>query len=298
LLFSMALTSFLTGITEPIEFTFMFVAPALYALHAILTGLSMVALDLLGVRHGFGFSAGLFDYVLNFNRATLPLLILPFGALYFAVYYFVFRWFIRRFNVLTPGRSEDGAVERAAPLESDAEALALAQALGGGANLLEIDACTTRLRLRIVDQDLVDEAALKSLGAAGVLRPTADTIQVVMGLRADEIAGNIRHAVGNTKTGIAARTETLGPVEPPENEIDLSVAPKLVAALGGAKNILKLEAYNTRLSMQLNDPSLVNEAELYSAGFRGLADLEDGKVQVLAFADVSALSEKIREDIR
>src|SRR4029078_9301945 len=89
LLASMALTSFLTGITEPIEFTFMFLAPVLYAVHAILTGLALVIMNVLGVRLGFGFSAGLFDYVLNYGLATRPLWLLPVGALYFVVYYCV-----------------------------------------------------------------------------------------------------------------------------------------------------------------------------------------------------------------
>lgn len=296
LFFSMGLTSFLTGITEPIEFTFMFVAPALYAVHAILTGLSMVVLDLLGVRHGFGFSAGLFDYVLNFNRATLPFLILPVGALYFAVYYFVFRWFILRFNVLTPGRSEDAAVKLPGGLSREAEAIAIADALGGGDNLLEIDACTTRLRLRIVNQDLVDEAALKLLGAAGVLRPTGDTVQVVMGLRADEIAGNIRAAVGGMKAGSPADRGAIRSVKTSQ-EAGISAVRQLLAALGGGKNILSMKAYNTRLSLQLKDSSLTNEDGLRSAGFRGLADLGDGRIQVLADGDVSGLAKKINENL-
>lgn len=200
LLLSMGLTSFLTGITEPIEFTFMFLAPVLYGLHAVLTGLSMALMDMFNVRQGFGFSAGLFDYVLNFNRATNPLLILPVGMVYFMIYYYVFRWFIRRFDVPTPGRTTDEAVISEAPSGTDAEAIALIEALGGAANLLEIDACATRLRLRIKSQDSIDEATLKSLGAAGVLRPTKDTLQVVMGLRADEIADNIRAVAGSTST--------------------------------------------------------------------------------------------------
>ena len=101
---SMALTSFLTGVTEPIEFSFMFVAPLLYALHAVLTGVSMVVMDLIGAKLGFGFSAGLFDYLLNFRLATRPLLLLPVGAVYFGVYYASFSFAIRRFDILTPGR--------------------------------------------------------------------------------------------------------------------------------------------------------------------------------------------------
>jgi len=296
LLFSMALTSFLTGITEPIEFTFMFVAPVLFAIHAILTGLSMALTDFLGIRHGFGFSAGLFDYVLNFNRATLPLMILPIGALYFAVYYFVFRWFIIRFNVLTPGRGEETSVVQTGELSVGAEALAITAALGGASNLIEIDACTTRLRLRIGSQDLIDEAALKSLGAAGVLRPTAETVQVVIGLRADEIAGNIRKAIGATRAVTPGDSAIPGKATPSRSE-PVSVGPPLVAALGGEQNILKLEALGTRLSLQLKDFARCNEEDLYAAGFRGLVDLGDGKIQVLAGGDVTKLAQEVNQNL-
>ena len=104
LLFSLALTSFLTGVTEPIEFSFMFLAPLLYAIHAVLTGAAEAIMNALGVRLGYGFSAGLFDYVLNYGKATRPLLLLPVGAAYAAIYYGLFRWAIVRFDLPTPGR--------------------------------------------------------------------------------------------------------------------------------------------------------------------------------------------------
>ena len=109
ILISAALTSFVTGVTEPMEFAFLFVAPVLFGLHAVLTGLSMAIVAALGVRHGFGFSAGLIDYLLNFNIATKPLLIVPVGLAYAAVYYFLFRFLIRRFNLATPGRERTEA---------------------------------------------------------------------------------------------------------------------------------------------------------------------------------------------
>src|SRR5262245_45044784 len=104
LLFSMALTSLLTGVTEPIEFTFMFLAPVLYAVHALLTGAAMVTMDLLGARLGFSFSAGLIDYVINFDKSTHGWLLLPVGLVYFALYYGLFRYCIVRFDLRTPGR--------------------------------------------------------------------------------------------------------------------------------------------------------------------------------------------------
>src|SRR5438270_1841200 len=105
LLLSMALTSFLTGVTEPIEFSFIFLAPGLFALHAALTGAAFVVMNALGVKLGFGFSAGLFDYVLNFGKATRPLMLIPVGLAYFGIYYAAFRWAIARFDLKTPGRA-------------------------------------------------------------------------------------------------------------------------------------------------------------------------------------------------
>src|SRR5258707_14824791 len=107
LLISMALTSFLTGVTEPIEFTFMFLAPSLFAVHAVLTGMAMVTMQLLGSHLGFGFSAGLFDYVLNYGRASRPAMLLFVGPVYALLYYGLFRDFIVRFNLQTPGREAE-----------------------------------------------------------------------------------------------------------------------------------------------------------------------------------------------
>src|ERR1700676_1768660 len=134
LLLSLALTSFLTGVTEPVEFTFMFLAPVLYALHAIATGMAMVIMDLFGVHLGFSFSAGLFDYVLNFTHAQRPLLLIPIGAAYFLLYYAVFRFCIVRLNLPTPGRESDDAAQSFAPIEPDGRGRSFVGALGGAAN--------------------------------------------------------------------------------------------------------------------------------------------------------------------
>ena len=140
LLLSMALTAFLTGVTEPIEFSFMFLAPALYLLHAILTGIAMVVMNVLGVKLGFGFSAGFFDYVINFKKATNPLLLWPVGAVYFAVYYGVFYSAIRYFDLKTLGREPDSEAAAALAEASD-RGTAFVSALGGAGNLVSVDAC-------------------------------------------------------------------------------------------------------------------------------------------------------------
>src|SRR4029077_8820127 len=151
LLLSLALTSFLTGVTEPVEFTFMFLAPVLYALHAIATGLAMVLMSLFGVHLGFSFSAGLFDYVLNFTHAQRPWLLIPIGIAYFALYYGVFRVCIVRLNLPTPGREAEDMLQPAAAAATDTRGGAFVTALGGAGNLTEISACTTRLRLNLLD---------------------------------------------------------------------------------------------------------------------------------------------------
>ena len=167
LLFSMALTSFLTGVTEPIEFTFMFLAPSLYAVHAILTGAAMVLMDLVDCKLGFGFSAGLFDYVLNFTLARrIRCTSFPCGLAYSAVYYFVFRYFILRFNLATPGRGADDATASAQPVGDAERADRFVTALGGAANLREVEACTTRLRLVLADRARIDARDVQVPGIA------------------------------------------------------------------------------------------------------------------------------------
>lgn len=278
LLSSMALTSFLTGITEPIEFTFMFLAPLLYALHAVLTGISMALMNGLEVRLGFGFSAGLFDYLLNFSRAQNPLLLLPIGALYFAVYYFAFRYAIVRFDLPTPGRDTEAApLAPGQPAAAD-EAAAFVAASGGADNLLDIDACATRLRLRVRDQARLDEAALKALGATAVMRPSADTVQIIVGLRADEIASAMRKASppGGGKAAAPGRGEAPLASAPAPCDADA-----LIRALGGADNVGEIETLGTRLSIGVDDAARIDEQALIAAGFRGLARIHARRVQVL-----------------
>jgi PTS system N-acetylglucosamine-specific IIC component len=204
MLTSLALTSFLTGVTEPIEFSFMFLAPVLYAIHAVLTGLAMALMNILDIKLGFGFSAGLFDYVLNFNKATHPLWLVPLGLAYAGVYYGLFRFFILKFDLKTPGREADDAVTAEAATTGGGRGADFVAALGGAANLVSVDACTTRLRLIVVDQGAVSEPALKALGARGVVKPSDKALQVVLGPIADGVAGEIRAALSGVKGGARA----------------------------------------------------------------------------------------------
>jgi N-acetylglucosamine PTS system EIICBA or EIICB component len=263
LLFSMALTSFLTGVTEPIEFTFMFLAPGLYVVHAVLTGTSMALMDVLGVRLGFGFSAGLFDYLLNFNIATRPLLLIPVGAAYFAIYYVMFRFFIVRFNLPTPGREPVTVGEASSlPAGNRGRTASIVAALGGAENITSLDACTTRLRLVVADETRVDAGRLKELGAHGVIRPTANAVQVVVGPAADQLAGEMRDYIGSA-TGREAGD--VGPASPDPGAIKPLALPQyLYEALGGKANLRKVELLAGRLRIEVADRGKVNEENLSS----------------------------------
>ncbi len=191
-LFSVAFTSFLTGITEPIEFMFMFLAPALYVVHAILTGLALSVAYGLGILHGFGFSAGLIDYVLNFGLATKPLLLIPVGLVFAVVYYVIFSWAIRHFDIPTIGRYDDEAVELPADTNISEFSITLTEKLGGIENIEDIGSCITRLRLNVKDVDKVDEEALKAVGAKGVIKK-GSAVQVIVGTHAELIADEMKN---------------------------------------------------------------------------------------------------------
>ncbi len=287
---SMALTALLTGVTEPIEFSFMFVAPLLYALHALLTGVAMVAMDLLGVKLGFTFSAGLLDYGLNFTKATRPLLLLPVGLAYAAVYYGVFRFAIVRFDLKTPGREADAAVvERAgAPAERGA---AFVAALGGAANLVEIGACTTRLRLVVADPVAVDEARLKALGAMGFVKPSPGRLQVVLGPIADMVAVEMRASApaGAGTAGTAVATAVAPAVPVRATSID---AAAWLAALGGRGNVADVAGNDSRLMLRLADAGTIHPQALGRLGVRAVVDTGDA-VHLILGPDARAVARAI-----
>lgn len=265
MLMSLALTSFLTGVTEPIEFTFMFIAPVLYAIHAVLTGVAHVVMNVLDVKLGFGFSAGVFDYVLNFGQATRPWLLLPIGLAYFVVYYALFHYAIVRLNLPTPGR--DAIVESVLPSPLASErGSAFVTALGGAANLITVDACTTRLRLAILDQSRIDANALKALGARGIVRPSDRALQVVLGPIADQVAGEIRAAIG----GAASSPPSVSQLSETPSQGETLDADRLISGLGGMPNVVRVNANATRLCLDVANADEVEEHTLRGAGVRSV----------------------------
>ena len=221
MLLSVAFTSFLTGITEPIEFSFLFLAPILFGIHALLTGASMALTYLFGIKHGFGFSAGAIDYVVNYNIATKPLLLIPLGIAAFIIYYFVFRYFIKKFDISTPGRGkaesgasidimpeaqkekgrgvEEGGSESTEESSRSEAARQYIEFLGGAENIEKVEGCITRLRLEVVDADKINVQKLKEVGATEVMKPTNTNVQVVVGTQAEMIAGEINDELDKMK---------------------------------------------------------------------------------------------------
>ena len=241
------LTAFLTGVTEPLEFAFMFVAFPLYVIHALLTGLSLAIAYALDVHLGFSFSAGLIDLLLYGTAPAaknIPALLVM-GVIFFFLYYFMFRFAIERWNMRTPGREPDDEfeAEQAANLTDDragsavaggaaAKAEQLITAFGGRANLQHVDACITRLRIEVADKALVDKARLKALGAAGVIE-VGNNVQAIFGTQADALKSDINAVLEGgapRQVAVAATAET-APATPEENPTSLPTS--VVAPVAG-----------------------------------------------------------------
>lgn len=197
LLLAAALSSFFTGVTEPMEFAFMFLAPGLYVIHAGLTGISAIICTLLPVRAGFNFSAGFVDWFLSFKApmAQNPLWLIAIGLVFAVLYYVTFRFVITQFNLKTPGREDDeDELSENIAITGDMNELAKAyiEALGGKGNIVSVDNCVTRLRLGVKDNTIVKEKNLTALGARGVIRPGKGNIQVIVGTNVQFIADAIK----------------------------------------------------------------------------------------------------------
>ena len=269
-----ALTSFLTGITEPIEFAFLFVAPVLYVIHACLAASAQFVANTLGMHMGFTFSQGGIDFLM-FNliggKAQHAWYVFVVGPIYAAVYYAVFRFVITRWNLKTPGREDEAAEAAGAAAEGQfGKARELVLAFGGRSNIANLDACITRLRVSVADPAKVDQARLKALGAAGVV-VIGQGIQAIFGPVSENLKTDmdeyLKQAGGDAELGAApaaaasvaavAPTSAAAPASPGEIEpwVAEAAAP-LLAALGGRGNLRKVEpvAY-TRVRVELADES-------------------------------------------
>ena len=285
IMISAALTAWLTGITEPIEFAFMFVAPVLYLIHALLAGVAYFLCIELGVKHGMTFSHGAIDYVVLYAKSTQGWWLLVMGPLWALLYYTIFRTVILKFDLKTPGREieEEVMTSDAATDIAHGFARQLVLAFGGRGNIKTLDACITRLRVDLNDVRKASPDKLNALGAAGVV-VVGSGLQAIFGTRSE-----------NLKTDMEEYLKTAGPeadaVEEPSSVTaptpagivsrlrDPQAAGKardFIAALGGAGNIQRVDACaETRLRLVLGDAGAVNEAALRSAGVAGVMRLAD-----------------------
>lgn len=282
-----AVASFFTGVTEPLEFAFMFVAPVLYLIHAILTGISLFIAAEFGWMSGFGFSAGLVDLVLSARNplAVNWYMLIAQGLCFFGVYYFGFTFVIKRFNIATPGR-EKGAASDSRPvlLDSDSADMAsnLMEALGGKANVRRVEHCVTRLRLELVDTDLIDTDLLESQ-VAGSLVIDKENMQLIIGLNVEPIAQAFQVELGHI-------TDDEGPIDASTHE---GKAQLIIKALGGSDNIINIDNCITRLRLEIKDTDNIDQETLKSHS-SGVIVAGKNAVQIVLGTEVEFVADAMK----
>jgi PTS system glucose-specific IIC component len=303
IMISAALTAFLTGITEPIEFAFLFVAPILYAIHALLAGVAYFLCIALDIKHGFTFSHGLIDYVVLFPKSHGALWLLVIGPIWALIYYGIFTFAIRYFNLMTPGREkEEVSVASARAAVGDEFSLQLVRAFGGRSNIVNLDACITRLRVKLADISKANQDKLKALGAAGVV-VVGDGMQAIFGTRSEnlktELEDYLKHA--------GAEADELEEPSPVKSVAPAGLTPKLrdpdaarkaaayVSALGGKENIVQVDACaETRLRLVLRDEARIDEAALVNAGIAAVVRLPEKTCHLLAGLNADQYAAEMR----
>lgn len=229
LMASAALTSFLTGITEPLEFSFLFVAPILFFVHAVLDGLSFLILYLMDLHLGYTFSGGFIDFfTFGMLQGRTPWwLVIPVGLVYAVIYYVLFRFFIVKLNLKTPGREEEEITSKVT--SNDELPFSVLDAMGGKDNIKHLDACITRLRVEVKDKSKVDVAELKALGAAGVLE-VGNNMQAIFGPKSDQI----KHEMARIMSGEITRPEQVHIEEPEAVKAEEHIEARPIASTGEA----------------------------------------------------------------
>jgi PTS system glucose-specific IIC component len=262
IMFSAALTAFLTGITEPIEFSFLFVAPILYAVHALLAGAAYFTCIELGIKHGFTFSHGFIDYVVLFPKSHHALWLFVIGPIWALIYYAIFSFAIRKFNLATPGREKEDDLEKAKRSAAEESfALQLVRAFGGRSNIASLDACITRLRVKLHDVTKSNSEKLKALGAAGVV-VVGDGVQAIFGTQSENLKTEMEEYL-KTAGPEADQIEAPSPVHAPATAgvvsklRDPEAAQKVaawIAALGGVNNVERVDSCaETRLRVMVRE---------------------------------------------
>ncbi|OWY39132.1 PTS glucose transporter subunit IIBC [Xenophilus sp. AP218F] len=287
IMISAALTSFLTGITEPIEFSFLFVAPVLYFIHACLAASAQFVANTLDMHMGFTFSQGGIDFLM-FNligdKSKHAGYVFILGPIYAVIYYSVFRFVIAKFNLKTPGR-EDESSKTSTAFSEDQRARELVLAFGGRSNIRSLDACITRLRIAVQDTAKVDQPKLKAMGASGVV-VVGSGIQAIFGPQSENLKTDMEiylRSAGADAEVSAAVSASAGVVEAAEKAVStLSAAAhanaeQLKQALGGSGNLIKVEAIaHTRLRVELKQAAQFNHDAAHAAGVVAITEVSPG----------------------
>jgi PTS system glucose-specific IIC component len=306
IMISAALTAFLTGITEPIEFSFLFVAPVLYAVHALLAGAAYFTCIALNIRHGFTFSHGLIDYIVLFPKSHNALWLWVIGPIWALMYYGIFTFAIKRFNLLTPGREvEEEAPAAVRSASADSFELQLVRAFGGRRNIASLDACITRLRVKLNDVTKASPEKLKALGAAGVV-VVGDGVQAIFGTRSENLKTEVQEYL-KTAGPEADEVEEPSPVKVPApaglqptlRDPDAARKANLyIVALGGKSNIVRVDACaETRLRLVVRDEAQVKEAALKAEGIAAIVKVDGQTLHLLAGLNADQYAAEMRAQL-
>lgn len=285
---SAALTSFLTGITEPIEFAFLFLAPMLYGVHAVLAAAAYYVCIALGIKHGMTFSHGAFDYILLFSKSTNAIWLLVLGPLWGLLYFSVFRFFILKFDLKTPGRELEAEIDQSLVSENEF-ARQLVLAFGGKSNILTLDACITRLRMELKDNSLADPERLKQLGAVGII-DAGNGMQAIFGTRSEilktemeeylKTAGEDAEPLTRVTAGTSIEVKGYPTIVADPDARNKCV--KWLVAMGGHENVVSVSSCaETRLRVTLKEADWLDCEELMNTGIKGIMPCDEGVVHLI-----------------
>lgn len=292
IMISAALTSFLTGITEPIEFSFMFVAPLLYLAHAGLSAFAYFFCIMFDIKHGMTFSHGMFDFLILFAQSKNALWFFAIGPIWALVYYSVFSFSIKKFDIKTPGREPEGAALAGSASHSADERIEnLIAAFGGAENIVSLDACITRLRMAVKDQARVDRDKLMALGASGVVM-VGGGVQAIFGTASENLKTAMEQAINNrpasppkvsqeqvvrTRSVVTQVTSSVIADHREPTASDHAKANAILDAIGGEDNIMTADCLAlTRVRVELKDPSRFQRYDLDAHGKIGVQEIRSG----------------------
>lgn len=282
---SAALTSFLTGITEPIEFAFLFVAPLLYAFHAVLCAAGFVLCIALGLKHGMTFSHGLIDFVVLFPQSHNALWFFVIGPAWAALYYGIFSYAIEKFNLKTPGREPEVAAD--AIVTGSEKARDLVAAFGGAENITNLDACITRLRVRVAKPDLVNSERLKVMGATAVVK-VADGVQAIFGTQSENLKTDMEKYLQGPRRVSAPQIIESNRQASLSQKLDVK---EILAALGGKENLTSVKCVaQSRVRVELKDPQKFRADQLIRHGVQDAHQIRPGLFHLIVGDQAQALA--------